>query len=502
MLGVLWAVALAFLAGELLGLRPFALVGLALVWCSQRTPLILTAFWVRFGGFVTSAVYTLAFRRRHPNGNPHQKWLDFYQIHCAAHFEVNGSCQVTTLARLEPSVSAAAVRDAALRLQRHHPLLRAALCRENGASLNTPCCDMVFMDCLRGKDVEVLEHDCDIDEAVEREQLVPLAPEVLGWRLALCGEHLLLTYHHCFLDGVSVMTILENLLALLDGQDLKECPPEEKMAPPPRDDLPWYAPWVILPSGGDLASLHWQRTPAWLKPMAKGVPWHARRLKQVRRTLRADVTERLREQCRKEQTTVTGALAAAACHSMAEVLGFSEPLRCKVQVNIRPDCQRPRCTLGNYLGHFRCTIAPEKSFWEIARDHRAELQRHRQEGQHLLLAVVQPYPYHLQLACGEKTHPHPDDHPGIGNDLGISNRGAFSLATKSHSITAVHWVRQHRGDSDSDYLLLNACSVNGVLCLTLCYKHPIVDEAVVVAIADGLVDRLAAAAGAECAVVP
>eukprot|EP00415_Alexandrium_ostenfeldii_P000847 UN0847 len=106
-----------------------------------------------------------------------------------------------------------------------------------------------------------------------------------------------------------------------------------------------------------------------------------------------------------------------------------------------------------------------------------------------------PYPYHMQLAFGEKSHPHPADHPGIGNDLGISNRGAFSLATQSHSITAVHWVRQHRGDSDTDFLLLNACSVNGVLCLTLCYKHPIVDEATIVAIADGLLDRLVVAAG-------
>lgn len=220
-------------------------------------------------------------------------------------------------------------------------------------------------------------------------------------------------------------------------------------------------------------------------------------MKQVWRTLPSEITSHLLQRCRMEQTTMSGALAAAACHAMAEVLDASSSLRCRVQVNIRPDCQRHRRTLGCYVGSFRVALDPGMPLWELARAHRADLTCCRRERRHLILALMQPYPFHLQLSCGEKSHPHPGDHPGIGNDLGISNRGAFCLATKSHCVTAVHWVREHRGDADSDFLLINACSVNGVLCLTLCYKDPIVDQGLIAAITDKLMHKLVSAAGVD-----
>jgi len=181
---------------------------------------------------------------------------------------------------------------------------------------------------------------------------------------------------------------------------------------------------------------------------------------------------------------------------MAGVLHVTSPFRCSTSVNIRRDCKRDPRTLGNYVGALASELLPERTFWELARAYKADLVSLMRERQHLRLALRQPWSYSLQLTTGLKTHPHADNDPGIGSDLAISNRGAFHIASKAHRITAVHWVRQHRADNHTDFLLLNACSVNGVLCLTLCYKHPIVEDLAVVAIADALMDQLVGATDA------
>jgi len=487
--------AVLILTAEVLGLRPFAAVGVALGWCSQRTPRWLDGFWVRFGSFVCSFIYTVFHRNRHPGKNPCRKWLDFHQMNITAHFEVNGSCQITNIVTLDPPVLPADVLKAALKLQVHHPVLRAALRREFGAKLKTPSPAMVYMDSEVGKAVKVLERVGPISEAVERELLEPLDPEGLGWRLGICGEHLLLTYHHCFMDGVSIMTVLQDLLRILDGQELALDVLEGKMAPPPRDDLPWYMPWALLPAHSTVSSAWKMQQPSWMPPLAKSVPWQERRMRHVGRTLTVAMTERLIERCRAEGTTISAALAAGVSRSLAATLGASSPMKCLVSVNVRPDCRRDVRTLGNYVGGLCTEVAPSQPFWEVARSHRAEVVQQMEQKQHLLLAVRPPFGYSLQLSAGKKKHPHADDDPGIGNMLAVSNRGAFQLATGSHRVRALHWVRQHQGDDDTDLLLLNAVSVDSLLCLTFCYKHPVVAEATIVDIADALLSELLVASG-------
>merc|ERR1719210_1166578 len=104
---------------------------------------------------------------------------------------------------LEPPVKLPAIRKAAMVVQKRYPMLKAVLRGENGD---------FFFEFGVGKDVEVHEYVGSIEEAVNNDFSRSSIGELCCWHLTLCGPHLLLMYHHSFLDGRSVMFILQDLL--------------------------------------------------------------------------------------------------------------------------------------------------------------------------------------------------------------------------------------------------------------------------------------------------
>lgn len=119
-----------------------------------------------------------------------------------------GADTVLTVVTIEPPLEKAALHDAACFVQRRHPILQAALCSHEGKS---------YFEFGRAKPVEVREHLGTLEDAVDSELRNHPNGAQIGFHLALCGSHLLLTYHHSFIDGCSVMFILQDLLNELSG---------------------------------------------------------------------------------------------------------------------------------------------------------------------------------------------------------------------------------------------------------------------------------------------
>jgi len=127
-----------------------------------------------------------------------------------------GMCVITDMT-LEPAPELEALRAAAAAVQSRHPMLQASLQLREGYlyfDFGSPC----------PVEVRDYSHTANLssDDAIERELLDPPSGEGCGWRLAVNGPQVLLTYHHSFLDGVSVMQILKEMLLHMDGQPLPQ----------------------------------------------------------------------------------------------------------------------------------------------------------------------------------------------------------------------------------------------------------------------------------------
>lgn len=96
-------------------------------------------------------------------------------------------------------------------------------------------------------------------------------------------------------------------------------------------------------------------------------------------TLTRDETQRLSDRCRREGTTVHGALCAAACFAVRHALSAeraTQSLSCVSALNVRPLCNPQLVnarSVGGFVASCECTVdtrlvtAQPERFWEIAR---------------------------------------------------------------------------------------------------------------------------------------
>lgn len=223
-------------------------------------------------------------------------------------------------------------------------------------------------------------------------------PAPLLRAVLLEGEHeadLILACHHAAGDGLSLVDLLGNLVALAAGQTLRALAPEnvaaEQLAV--SDQAP---PGPKVPASERLADLarFWMRLtiakPARLR-RATDAPPGQRRTRLEHHTLVAAEVEALAAACRRERTTVHGALCAALLLAQAEVEGWASPRRvgCRTPIDLRPQLARPVrggfgvFAFGASTYHRAGASTP---FWELARDVRAQVQD-AVEGRRILPAL-------------------------------------------------------------------------------------------------------------------
>ncbi|MET8681401.1 condensation domain-containing protein [Streptomyces sp. NPDC004647] len=294
-------------------------------------------------------------------------------------------------------------------LQRRHPMLRTAI-RADAAGRN-PRFVPVSGNPIPLHVVAVKDAEDRWEQAVDDHELVtsvdwrkgPLARAVAltvsGAEPAAQDVHdLVLTLPHCIADGTTVLTLLRQwieLAAEIKAGDLDPDGPvvrPERALPAPESLLPAEhrglsgARRIVAQQLADQGAAR-RLKPRRLEPTRR-VPFKDRTTRLLHRSLSAEQLADLVAACRREQTTVHGALAAAMVSAAAEDAGgVAGSMMIGSPINFRDDLV-PRVTdreIGTYVATVPTVVdyRPGASLWPMARAISRDLVRRRQRGEQL-----------------------------------------------------------------------------------------------------------------------
>ena len=159
-----------------------------------------------------------------------------------------------------------------------------------------------------------------------------------------------------------------------------------------------------------LAWKWWRLRPKML-PFEKTAPLGDRRCDLVQRRLSATETEQLVQCCRRQQTTVQGALAAAFLLTVAQALGGDRPRPLTLGCSSYTDLRRrltPALDPGQ-LGLFISALAsfhhlpPTPSFWDLAREVKQQLTAGLGRGDQFAAALMGGPLIEVMLATPDRT---------------------------------------------------------------------------------------------------
>jgi hypothetical protein len=209
---------------------------------------------------------------------------------------------------------------------------------------------------------------------------------------------LVLTLPHCIADGTTVLTLLRQWIELAAGIEAGD-PGTEGAAIRSERALP--APESLLPADHrGLSGIRRivaqqfadQGAARKLKPRrmeaTRRVPFRERTTRLLHRSLSAEQLADLVEACRREQTTVHGALAAAMVSAVAEDAGAAAgPVMIGSPITFRTALFPPvtETEIGTYVATVPSLVdyRPGASLWPMARTISRDLVRRRQRGEHL-----------------------------------------------------------------------------------------------------------------------
>ncbi|MFE1319015.1 condensation domain-containing protein [Kitasatospora phosalacinea] len=211
------------------------------------------------------------------------------------------------------------------------------------------------------------------------------------------AHDLVITMPHCVADGTTVLTVLQQWIEL--AAELRAAGPGAGIDPGSARALP--APEALLPpSHRGFSGLRRvlaqqfadQGAARKLKPRrmeaGRHVPFAERTTRLLHRELSADRLADLIAACRREQTTVHGALAAAMVAAVAEDAGLpAGPVMIGSPVNFR-DRLVPQVTgreIGTYVASVPTVVdhRPGAPLWAAARTVSRDVARRRSRGEQL-----------------------------------------------------------------------------------------------------------------------
>jgi hypothetical protein len=376
--------------------------------------------------------------------------------------------------------TACALQSAAAVLQKRYAILRCALRQEEGK---------IWFDSDLGGTPEVTEHNGEIELAMDAELHRPFTSNC-GWRIGVCCKYVLFSYHHSFFDGTSVMLVLRDLCSILGQQDLHEVSAQQDTVLPPsaRGCLLNLMPYELAVDGVSNTAAEALIVPRGAQPTSPVQP----RSRTTWRQMVPLAAEALRARCRQESTTVTGAIGAAAVRSFSRVFDFAgRKAGIRTFFNIRDDCKVPPCMLGAYYSFAPLfALTDDGAFWDTARSYRSEINESMRRKQHLLPAFTPPDALDKQRSTFAKLLAEDDGSPGPCS-IGLSNRGAWKLPEENAcQVKAVYFAQAKAKLPKSAYLMVNVCSVNGTLCITVVYSSHNCNDEAAGAFADGIVHEL------------
>ncbi len=393
--------------------------------------------------------------------NPLERFI--HDLHERCHGTGIFTCVTRLQGRLEPEP----LRRVLAAVQRRHPLLRACLTKADGVwrfRLVEPA-PPIPVEWIETDDVERWRHEMLTRPremfAADRAPLMRvtvLQPAAGSW----CD--LLLTVHHVIGDGQGITLLLREMLALW---------PQAQTDEPKVEPFPWVAPHIApLPRqpgawrARRLARLEQRRLrrehPLIELPLVESPPMSTTRL-----VFTAEASDQLRDRCRTEETSMYGALAAAALQELAGSTqrgGRLWPIRSPI--DLRELCQ-PKLKsdqLGCHVWILGYDIAaPERQeFWELARQARGKLEAARGDGG--LERSWKWLPWVLSvLHAGRLERLRGRRHPMVVS-VNIAGLVRGPRQTKELRFEAMSWYSNRERSSPT--FVVNAALVEGRLCVT------------------------------------
>ncbi|WP_224410245.1 phthiocerol/phthiodiolone dimycocerosyl transferase family protein [Oscillatoria salina] len=348
--------------------------------------------------------------------------------------QVASSFNIVTISRIKGFFSGEILRQALDLLQSRHERLNYHIV---GSSDNLSF-EKEGTQTIPLRVVEKL-HERDWQEIVYSEQNEKIASSQCLMRVVLVLDreekeisHLITTIHHAIADGFSNIYLHQEILTYCDkiscGEEilsvsrLPALPPVTELIAK-SSELPDKLRSLLL-----ILQLQWKRI--WYRPQSleieKSVAFESRRSQVIFAELDAQITEKLVAICRKEKTSVQGALCAAMLLAVARKINIknksSAYFTCQSYVDLRDRLQPPLSK-----EHLAALIAPattfhllkpETSFWHLAREVKENLEKQIQRGDIFLIMPVLRQMVEFFLA-------HPQEVPV---SIGVSNLGRLNIS--------------------------------------------------------------------------
>ncbi|MFC8847311.1 MULTISPECIES: hypothetical protein [unclassified Micromonospora] len=218
------------------------------------------------------------------------------------------------------------------------------------------------------------------------------------------AHDLILTLPHCVADGTTALSLLRQWLEHADRLATAGPAPEPEPALPPAERMfprRYRGGTGALRLGGqllrDLYAVRRHR-PARVVP-SRFVPFTDRRSRLLHRTLTAGQVAALARACRRERTTVHGALAAAMVLAVAADAGPPAPGHVAIgsPVDFRAALTPPvpERAVGAYVATVPSFVPyrPGVSLWQVARSISGDLAARRDRGSHFAMVDL------VRLSC-------------------------------------------------------------------------------------------------------
>ncbi len=300
-----------------------------------------------------------------------------------------GSYNVVTISRIKGNLSKEIVRQALDLIQSRHPRLNSRIVGtldnlhfESGA-------DKIPLRVAYQKDneqwlevvLEELNKPIQSDKGLARTVLISLRGENISYLLTIL--------HHAISDGLSTVQLHSEILTFCGKiaagkieDDISSLLP----LPDIQELMPKSMQGKVGAIKGILSLLRLKLKLLWYRPetmsFQKSVPIELRRCGMVYRKLNKQIITQLVELCRKEKTTVQGALCAALLFAAARIIrdDNKENLRlsCSSSIDLRkrlkPEVNRENLgILASAITSFH-NLNINTSFWDLARDVRQQLE--------------------------------------------------------------------------------------------------------------------------------
>jgi NRPS condensation-like uncharacterized protein len=388
-----------------------------------------------------------------------------------------GAMLYVNIVRVQGVLSCDVLRTSIDLLQRRHPLLQVYLQKSDNG----------FCFCTHGNLIIPLR----VIERQHERQWIEIAEDELCQKFSnefepLCritllqesGElstnELIVTFHHAIADGISAVHFIHELLScyqhLVEGNTIS---PMESL--PLLPSLEQLLETYLAESGAQIIPSPTNPSPALI--IEQAAPVCDRQTRLMTREFNQDLTLKIKNRCRHEQTTVHGALCAAMVLACARQLSSKEPvlIACGSNINLRASCipvPEP-----NHLGCFVSSITTNHiaeqmtHFWTLARECQSNIRMlNSNKVPHLLASspeLVNKYQtsFLTQLA---------EHNMGRSTTTHISNLGQFDFNTSYGSICLESFHFATGQNLVGTCFWLGAVTVNQKLFCTFTYVDPLI----------------------------